>query len=64
MGLTTKEIRDKVAYKAISALKGIDNKLNEYAEPMPNVTDEQRQIVIEHLEREREVWTFILNSAS
>ena len=62
--MTSKETRDRVVYKAISALKGIDNKLNDYAEPMPNVTNDQRQIVIEHLEREREVWKFILNSAN
>ena len=62
--MNTKETRERVAYKAISALKGIDRQITEYEEPMPNVSDEQREIAIEHLLREKEVWKFILNSAS
>ena len=62
--MNTEETRERVAYKAISALKGIDRQIAEYEEPMPNVSDEQRDSVIAHLLREKEVWTFILNSAS
>jgi len=58
------EIKERVAYKAISALKGIDNKIREYEEPIEGITDEQRDIVISSLLRDKEVWNFILNSAS
>ena len=62
--MRVEEIKNRVAYKAISALKGIDDKLREYSEPIGGISDEQRQIVIDSLEREKEVWKFILNSAS
>jgi len=62
--MNTKEIKERVAYKAISSLKGIDNKIREYEEPIGGITDEQRDIVISSLLRDKEVWKFILNSAS
>ena len=62
--MSSEELRERVANKALAKLVQIDRDIRVYEEPMGNVSDEQREGVIEHLLREKEVWKFILNSAS
>ena len=62
INMNKNDLRERAIAKAVAKIESLKRKIKQYEEPMPNISNETRQLVIDVQLREIEVWELILNS--